>query len=108
MSPTFFRLGVGVGDDDRPALPLAECRAGRAPGAAPLVGVAGLVEDLPDRRGRDLGQAVGGRPERLAKGRERPCRRAIGLRGGVTPGLAEDSLACPMIIESWLPAAMAW
>ena len=65
------------------------------------------MEDLPDRRGRDPGQALGGRSERLAKGRERPGRRAIGLRGGGTPRFAEDPLACLMIIESRLPAAVA-
>src|SRR4051794_26772534 len=58
----FFRTGVGVGDDRRPALASPQGGAGRAPGAGELVAVAGPVEHLPEGVGRDGRQAVGGGP----------------------------------------------
>ncbi len=65
------------------------------------------MEHLPDRRGRDLGQAVLGRSERLLQGAQRPGRRAVGLGRGLSPDLAEDALASGLIVDPRLPTAVA-
>jgi hypothetical protein len=65
------------------------------------------VEDLPDRRVGDFGEAIGRRSERLSQRRERPGRRAVGLGCRLSPDLAEDPLAGRLVIDSRLPAALA-
>ena len=71
-----------------------------------MEGVAGLVQDLPEGVGGYRRQAVGGGPQRLFQGRKRPGGRAVGLRGGLALGLAQDALAGLLIVLDRLAAAM--
>jgi len=66
------------------------------------------MQDLPDRRGRDLGQAIGSLAKRLLQGAERPGGRAIGLGRWLSLDLLEDALASGLIVDAQLPAAVAW
>ena len=87
LDQLFFGSASGSVTIAAPGLAAAQGRAGRAPGAGPLEGVAGPVEDLPDGERRDRGQAVGGRPQRLAQGRAATrwrCRRPPGSGSGAT------------------------
>ena len=68
LDQLFFDSASGSVTTAGAGLAAAQGRAGRAPGAGALVAVAGLVEHLPDGVGRDRGQAVGGRPQRLPQG----------------------------------------
>ena len=61
--------------------------------------VAGLVEHPPEGVGRDGGQAIGGRTQRLSQGEQRPGGRAVGFGGRGPLDLAEDPSCGRLIIE---------